>query len=107
MSKLVNLDVFGASVDSLVDVTSPAGTPAMMAFLNIVNHCSIMSADDDARLVNVLDLLSRNLDERGTVVIALPDFEFPLTRLKGEPQPESILLFPGVALFLSRVVRIP
>lgn len=84
MSKLVNVDVFGGSVDPLVDISSPAGKPVMMAFLNIVKHGSIMSAEDDTHLTGVLDLVASNLDELGTVVVALPDFDFPLRHLKGE-----------------------
>lgn len=86
MSKVVNVDVFGGSVDhSLLDIfSSPAGNPVMTAFLNIVKHGSIMSAGNDTHLTRVLDLVASNLDELGTVVVALPDFDFPLRYLKGK-----------------------
>lgn len=82
MSKLVNVDVFGPTQDYL-DPRHPEKCPYMMAFLNIVEHHSVMTPAEEARLTTALDMLQKNLHDRGTIVVALPDWVFERPRLKG------------------------
>lgn len=84
MTKLVNVDIFASGLDSETDIQHPANTPFMLAFINIAANGSLLAEDDGAVLKNALTFLSNNLNERGTIVMALPDWEFPRTKLKGD-----------------------
>lgn len=84
MSKLVNVDIFAPDLDAETDIRHPANTPFMLAFVNITANGSVLAADDGAVLKSALTFLSNNLNERGTIVMALPDWEFPRTKLKGD-----------------------
>lgn len=84
MAKLVNVDIFDPSLDAETDIRHPANTPFMLAFVNIAANGSVLVADDGAVLKSALTFLSNNLNDRGTVVMALPDWDFPRTKLKGD-----------------------
>lgn len=85
MSKLINMDVFGGNSSNIsVDLRHPADCPFMMAFLNIAEHNSVMTPAEESRLTAALDLLQKNMHDRGTLIVALPDWEFERTRLKGD-----------------------
>lgn len=84
MSKLINVDIFSPGLDQCVDIQHPVDCSFMIAFLNIAEHHSVMTPAGENRLTSVLDLIANNMHDNGTVVIALPNFEFELTRLKGD-----------------------
>lgn len=83
MTKLVSVDILGDPLDTDVEIQHPDGQPFMLAFVNIAANASVLAADGGSVLKSALTFLSNNLHERGTIVIALPDWEFPRTMLKG------------------------
>lgn len=84
MTKLVQLDILSPDFDAETDILHPAGKPIMLAFLNIAANRGVLTRDDGTVLKNALTFLCNNLSDRGTVVIALPDWEFNRTKLKGD-----------------------
>lgn len=83
MSRLVNVDVFGANIDPILDVRSPANCPFMMTFLCITEHYSIVTPGEEEHFRHILDFLARNMHDRGTLYVALPNMEFERGYLKG------------------------
>lgn len=84
MTKLVSVDILSNNLDTETDIQHPAGQPFMLAFVNIVGNHGAFTSDDGTCLKSALTFLSNNLHDRGTVVIALPDWEFNRTKLKGD-----------------------
>ena len=85
MAKLVDLDLFGAaSLNTEVDIRHPAHQPFMMAFVNIASNASVLTVAEEGRLRAALGLLADNLHDRGTIVVALQDWNFNYDRLQGD-----------------------
>lgn len=84
MTKLVRLDILSSEVDTETGIQHPAGKPFMLAFVNIAANGGAVTSDDGSTLKTALTFLCNNLHDRGTVVIALPDWEFNRTKLKGD-----------------------
>lgn len=85
MTKLVGVDILSPDFDTETAIQHPAGKPFMLAFVNIADNGGILTAGDGTPLKSSLTFLSNNLHDRGTVVVALPDWEFNRTKLKGDP----------------------
>lgn len=84
MTKLVSVDLLGkGTLDTETDIQHPAGRPFMLAFVNIAADRSTLTSDGSV-LKAALTFLCNNLHSRGTVVVALPDWEFNRTTLKGD-----------------------
>lgn len=83
MTKLVNVNILATDLNAETDIQHPEGRPVMLAFINIADDPGL-GADDGTVLRSALTFLSNNLDDRGTVALALPDWEFPRTKLKGK-----------------------
>lgn len=83
MTKLVNVDLLGNSLNTETKIQHPNGRPVMLAFVNITGNPSILSEGDGGGFKTALTFLSNNLDDRGTVVVALAGFDFPATILTG------------------------
>ena len=90
MVKLVNVDLLGTSLNTETSIQHPPGRPVMLAFINITANPSILNEGDGGALKAALTFLCNNLDERGTVVVALADFEFPATTLTGDSDVQSL-----------------
>lgn len=83
MSKLVGLDILSADLDAETDIQHPTGKPIMLAFVNVAANLEVLTREDQTALKRALTFLCNNLSDRGTVVVALPDWEFNRTKLKG------------------------
>lgn len=101
MTNLVSVDIFDKGLDLETTVQHPAGTPVMLAFVNIAGNSEVLEKDDGTLLTRALSLLANNLHERGTVVVALSDFCFNRPQLKGDLY-ELVLLLWEVQLLLYR-----
>lgn len=86
MSKVVAVDVLSPGLDTAADVLHPQGTKFVLAFLNIAMCPSIVDVGSSysSALSTALSFLSCNLDEKGTIAIALPGMFCDKTHLKGE-----------------------
>ncbi len=84
MWKLLVADLFSPTFDTETGVQHPAGTPIMLAFVNIAENGGVLVGEEGALLKSALTFLSNNLSDRGTVAVALPDWEFNRTKLKGD-----------------------
>lgn len=91
MTRVANVDVLGATFDGLANVSHPVGIKFMVAFLNISEQVvfeepiSIVQPGSKLapRLQQALDFISNNMDDKGTLVLALPDMKFEATYLSG------------------------
>lgn len=86
MSRVVAADVLSPTFNMETDVLHPSGTKFVLAFLNIADCPSIVDvgSSDGAALCTALRFLSDNLDDRGTIVIALSDLFCHKSHLQGE-----------------------
>eukprot|EP00752_Nemacystus_decipiens_P011591 g10293.t1 len=104
MTKLVGVDILSKANATHTELTiqHPAGKPLMLAFVNVAEHVGVVTSDDGATLITALSFLADNLHDRGTVVIALPDWEFNRTKLKVWFRTAGLVLeeSPVVSLFL-------
>ncbi|CAM9927002.1 unnamed protein product [Ectocarpus sp. 4 AP-2014] len=77
-SRLLAIDVFCRDSVGDLHVLRPAGIKYMLAFVNFSDLVSLTPGDptsctlNESGLQTVLDLLAKNLDNRGTVVLSVP-----------------------------------
>ena len=85
MTKVVASDILNEEFDMSTEVLHPAGTKVMLAFLNIASCPSIIALGSTRTSVlsQALTFLSSNLDDRGTIALALPDMFCDSSHLLG------------------------
>ena len=85
MTKVVASDILNEEFDMSTEVLHPAGTKVMLAFLNIASCSSIIALGSTRTSVlsQALTFLSSNLDDRGTIALALPDMFCDSSHLLG------------------------
>ena len=85
MTKVVTSDIVNEEFDILTEILHPAGPKVMLAFPNIASCPSIIAVGftRTSVLSQALTFLSSNLDDRGTIALALPDMVCDSSHLLG------------------------